>query len=104
MLGRKTGLYLDKMLDVVTAGLAGSNILSQLGPKMVAGDLEPGFMVDLQQKDLRLALNIAEEIDVSLPGTALVKQLFCVAQAEGKGRKGTQSMIKVLEKLAGARG
>ena len=101
MLARHSGVDLDKMLRIVTKGLAGSNILSQLGPKMVAGDLAPGFMVDLQQKDLRLALNAAEELTTPLPGTALVKQLFCVAQADGRGREGTQTMITVLEKLSG---
>lgn len=100
VLAKTSGVALDKMLQVVTAGLAGSNILSQLGPKMVAGDLEPGFMVDLQQKDLRLALSAAEELNTPLPGTSLVKQLFCMAQAKGKGRKGTQAMISVLETLA----
>ena len=100
MLARKSGVDLDRMLRAVTAGLAGSNILSQLGPKMAAGDLEPGFMIDLQQKDLKLVLDAAAELALPLPGTGLVKQLFCSAQAEGKGRKGTQAMIAVLEKMA----
>jgi len=100
MLARKSGVDLDRMLKAVTAGLAGSNILSQLGPKMAAGDLEPGFMIDLQQKDLKLVLDAAAELSLPLPGTGLVKQLFCAAQAEGKGRKGTQAMIAVLEKMA----
>src|SRR5690606_1758762 len=52
---RKAGADLQKVLDVVTKGAGGSWMLENLGPKMVAGDYEPGFMVKLKLKDLRLA-------------------------------------------------
>lgn len=97
----KAGLNLETTLQVTTAGAAGSHSLKVLGPKVIAGDLKPAFMVDLQQKDLRLVLEYAEQIGQPLPGTALVKQLFAVLQAQGRGRDGTQALIDVIRQLAG---
>ncbi len=99
----KAGLDLETTLKVTTAGAAGSHSLKVLGPKVVAGDLKPAFMVDLQQKDLRLVLEYAEQIGQPLPGTARVKQLFAVLQAQGRGRDGTQALIDVIRQLAGQR-
>ncbi len=97
----RAGLDLETTLKVTTAGAAGSHSLKVLGPKVVAGDLKPAFMVDLQQKDLRLVLEHAEQIGQPLPGAALVKQLFAVLQAQGRGRDGTHALIDVLRQLAG---
>lgn len=99
-LGIKSGLDLDKLLQVVTAGAANSWMLSNLGPKMVRRDFEPGFRIRHQQKDLRLALSAAEELNLPLPGTALVQQMFRVVEADGFGDKGTQAAILAIEKLA----
>ena len=101
MLGVKSGLDMEKLLSVVSAGSAGSWMLSNLGPKMLARDFEPGFKVKLQQKDLRLALGAAEALQLPLPGTSLVHQMFSAVEASGMGEKGTQSLIIALEKLAG---
>ena len=101
MLGAKAGLDLKRLLDVVTAGAAGSWMLSNLGPKMVEGDMRPGFKIRHQQKDLRLVLQFAAELGLPLPGTALVQQMLRAAEAEGMGEKGTQAAIVAMEKLAG---
>jgi 3-hydroxyisobutyrate dehydrogenase len=58
------------------------------------------FMIDLQQKDLRIALNTARDQSVPLPGTGLVHQLLAANQAAGEGREGTQALVKTLERLA----
>jgi 3-hydroxyisobutyrate dehydrogenase-like beta-hydroxyacid dehydrogenase len=58
-------------------------------------------MVDLIQKDLRLVMEAAARRPTALPATALVHQLFSAAQALGEGRSGTQSIAKVLRRLAG---
>jgi len=100
MLGAKAGLDMEKLLSVVSSGAAGSWMLSNLAPKMLERDFEPGFKVRLQQKDLRLALAAAEELKLPLPGTALVQQLFRAVEAAGMGEKGTQALILALEKLA----
>jgi 3-hydroxyisobutyrate dehydrogenase len=96
----KAGLDLETTLKVTTAGAAGSRALTFFGPKIAAGDFQPGFTVDLQQKDLRLVLEYAEQIGQPLPGVALIKQLFAVLQAQGRGRDGVQSLIDVLRHLA----
>ncbi|MEM0053076.1 MAG: 2-hydroxy-3-oxopropionate reductase [Nitrososphaeria archaeon] len=101
ILAAKAGLDLNKLLDVLTGGAANSWMLSNLGPKMIKGDMEPGFKIATQQKDLRLVLETAAELNVPLPGTAIVQQMFRVAEAEGLSEKGTQALIKAMEKLAG---
>jgi len=103
MLGAKAGVDLEKLLEVVTAGAAGSWMLSNLGPKMVKRDFEPGFRVSHQQKDLRLALSAAAELGLPLPGASLVQQMFRAVEAEGMAGKGTQALIVAMEKLAGYR-
>ncbi len=100
MLGARSGLDLEKLLSVVTQGSAGSWMLSNLGPKMLSRDFEPGFKVKLQQKDLRLALAAADELKLSLPGMSLVHQLFNSVEAAGMDEKGTQALITALEKLS----
>ncbi|MGB9725016.1 MAG: NAD(P)-dependent oxidoreductase [Nitrososphaeria archaeon] len=103
ILAAKAGLDLDKLLEVLTGGAANSWMLSNLGPKMVKGDMEPGFKIATQQKDLRLVLETAAELNVPLPGTAIVQQMFRIAEAEGLSEKGTQALIKAMEKIAGYR-
>jgi len=103
MLGAAAGLDLKKLLEVVTAGAAGSWMLSNLGPKMIERDFRPGFKISHQQKDLRLVLSFASELKLPLPGTALVQQMFRSVEAEGLGDKGTQAAIVAMEKIAGRR-
>lgn len=98
----KAGADLEKVLAVVTQGAAGSWMLENLGPKMASGDYAPGFMVRLQQKDLRLALEAAAEVDLPMPGSALVHQLYRHVQAMGGGDEGTQALVRAYEALGGA--
>jgi len=100
VLACKAGLDPEPMLAATSGGAAGSWSLSNLGPKIAAGDFEPGFMIDLIQKDLRLVFESSREAGASLPATALVHQLFAAAQADGLGRKGTQALYRVLADLA----
>jgi 3-hydroxyisobutyrate dehydrogenase len=96
----KNGLDIGKTLSAVTAGAANSWQLANLGPKMAAGDFNPGFMIDLIQKDLRLVMQTAQESGVCLPGSSLVHHLFTAAQAAGHGRSGTQALYTVIQRLA----
>ncbi len=98
---RRVGLDPETMLRAVAAGAAGSWALENLGSRMINRDFAPMFMVDLQQKDLRLALEAAKQHQVPLPGTAIVSQFLQSSQAAGEGREGTQAMVKVFERLAG---
>ena len=97
---RKHGLDLEKTIAAPVGGAAGSWQLANLGPRMIAGDFRPGFTINLQQKDLRLVLQAAEESNTSLPTASLAHQLFTAAQAAGHGRDGTQALFLVIEKLA----
>jgi 3-hydroxyisobutyrate dehydrogenase len=99
-LARRAGVDPAKMLEVVSAGAAGSWMLSNLAPRAVNADYAPGFMVDLMQKDLRLVLDAANDSHTPLPGTALVSQLFQSIQAEGRGKDGTQALVDAIAKLA----
>lgn len=96
----KAGLDLQTTLAATTAGAAGSASLKILGPKAVAGDFAPGFMVDLQLKDLRLVIEYAEQLKQPLPGTAMVRQLLSTLQAQGRGRDGTQALFDIIRQLA----
>jgi 3-hydroxyisobutyrate dehydrogenase len=96
---RQNGLDLGHTINAVGAGAAGSWQLANLGPKMACGDWRPGFMIDLQQKDLRLVLQAAQQSKVSLPALSLVHQLFTAAQAAGHGKHGTQALFEVLQRL-----
>ncbi len=99
VMAAKAGVPPRTMLEAVSGGAAASWQLSNLGPKMIAGDMKPGFKVWHQQKDLRLALEVAREARLPLPGTALVHQLFATVEADGLGDAGTQALVKALEKL-----
>jgi len=101
MLGARAGLDLRKLLEAVSAGAASSWMLTNLGPKMIERDFKPGFKIRHQQKDLRLALELAAELNLPLPGTALVQQILRIAEAEGLGEEGTQAAIVAMEKIAG---
>jgi 3-hydroxyisobutyrate dehydrogenase len=98
--GKRNGLDLEKTIAALAAGAAGSWQLANLGPRMIKHDFKPGFTIDLQQKDLKIVLQTAEESNTSLPAASLVHQLFTAAQAAGHGKDGTQALYLVLEKLA----
>ena len=95
------GIDLEKTRQVIAGGAGSSWAMQNYAPKMLAGDFRPGFMVDLQQKDLRLVLDNAYVDHISLPGAALVHELYNALQRDGGGREGNLALIKVIEKLAG---
>jgi 3-hydroxyisobutyrate dehydrogenase len=98
--GLKAGLNLNSMLESITKGAAGCWSLDVLAPKIVKGDYSPGFSIDNFVKDLTIALEEAEAMRLSLPGLALVKQLYISIQAMGRGSSGNQALYLALEKLA----
>ena len=99
--GAKAGLDLKKMQHAIQGGAAGSWQLSNLAPRVLERDFAPGFMVKLQQKDLRLVLQEADRLKLSLPATSLVHHLFHALESQGAGDEGTQALVRVLEQLAG---
>ena len=98
--GVKAGLDPNTLLESISKGAAGCWSLDVLAPKIVKGDYSPGFSVDNFVKDLTIALEEADTFKLSLPGLALVKQLYISIQAMGKGSCGNQALYLALERLA----
>ncbi|MSR82238.1 MAG: NAD(P)-dependent oxidoreductase [Candidatus Latescibacteria bacterium] len=101
MLAAASGLDVEKVLNAISGGAAGSWQLSNLGPRILNGDFAPGFMVRLQQKDLKLVLGAANDIKLALPGVSLAHQYFNIVERAGGAEEGTQALIKVYEQQAG---
>jgi len=99
--GVKAGLDLETMLKSISGGAAGCWSLDNLAPRILKGDMEPGFFVDHFVKDMGIALEEAKRMQLSLPGLALVHQLYISVQALGAGRKGTQALYLALKHMAG---
>lgn len=94
---KKSGLDPVAVLDVITGGAAGSWSLSNLAPRMVAGDFAPGFYVKHFIKDMKIAIASAEEAGLRLPGLALAKRLYEQLAAAGCEEEGTQALYKLIE-------
>jgi 2-hydroxy-3-oxopropionate reductase len=103
-LGRAAGLDLVRLREVLLGGAASSWMLQNLGEKMIAKDDSAGFRIDLQLKDLRLAGELAFDLGVPLPGTALATSLYLEARAHGEGGNGNQAMFRVYDRLAAQEG
>lgn len=103
LFAQASGLDLGATLNAVKGGAAGSWMLANRGPQMIERDWRPGFTIDLQQKDLRLALDAADSVGSPIPGTALVFQLYRALQHEGLGAEGNHALVKALEKMSGVK-
>jgi 3-hydroxyisobutyrate dehydrogenase len=101
LLAKAGGLDLDATIEAVKGGGAGSWMLANRGPQIVDRDWRPGFTIDLQQKDLRLVLESADELAVPLPATSLVFQMYRALQRRGLGEEGNHALVKALEEMAG---
>ena len=97
----KSGADLEKTIDAVGGGAAASWQLNNLAPRIIKGDFDPGFMIKLQQKDLRLVIETAQALNVPIPGTSLASQMFASLLSKGLGDEGTQALVKAYESLAG---
>ncbi|MFS0874411.1 NAD(P)-dependent oxidoreductase [Solibacillus isronensis] len=95
--GLKAGLTMDEVLRSITAGAAGSWSLSNLAPRMLKGNLEPGFYLKHIIKDMKIALDEAERMNLQLPGLSLAKSMYDQLLEEGYGDNGTQALIKYYE-------
>jgi 3-hydroxyisobutyrate dehydrogenase len=101
LLAAAEGLDLERTLDAVSGGAAGSWMLSNRGPQAIVRDWSPGFTIDLQQKDLRLVLDAFERLQIPAIGTSVISQLYATLQRRGFGDEGNHALVKALEHLAG---
>lgn len=99
--GHKAGLDLDTVLKSVGSGAAGSWGLSNLAPRIIGNNFDPGFFVEHFIKDMGIALAEARRMGISLPGLALAEQLYQGVKAQGHGRDGTQALFLTLAQLSG---
>lgn len=95
---KKVGLDPSSVLDSISTGAAGSWSLSNLAPRIIKGDYNPGFFVKHFIKDMKIALDSAAEMNLHLPGLTLAKTLYEQLAYNGGENYGTQALIKVLEK------
>jgi 3-hydroxyisobutyrate dehydrogenase len=96
----RAGLDVQTMLSSVSEGAASSWLLSNLAPRIIKRDFAPGFFVEHFIKDMGIALEEATKMDLSLPGLALVNQLYVATKAQGHGRSGTQALMLALERMS----
>jgi 3-hydroxyisobutyrate dehydrogenase len=96
----KAGLNLETVLQSVSTGAASSWTLANLAPRIIAGNFAPGFFVEHFIKDMGIVLDEARRMDLSLPGLALVEQLYISLKALGHGRDGTQALILALAEMS----
>ena len=94
----KSGLDIDKVLSVITAGAAGSWQMSNRAKTMVEDKFNFGFAIDWMRKDLGMCLDEAKRNKARLPVTALVDQFYAAVQARGGGRWDTSALIHLLAK------
>jgi 3-hydroxyisobutyrate dehydrogenase len=99
--GFKAKLDLEKVLESVASGAAGSWSLSNYGPRIMAGNFDPGFFVEHFIKDMGIALAEARRMNLALPGLALAEQLYQAVSAQGHARKGTHSLMLALAQMSG---
>ncbi len=100
MYGYKSGLDLTTVLQSVSSGAAGSWSLTNYGPRIIAGNFDPGFAIEHFVKDMGIALDEARRMNIALPGLALANQLYISLQAQGHSRDGVQALQLALGKLA----
>lgn len=95
---KKSGLDPSTVLKSIESGAAGSWSLSNLAPRIIAGNFAPGFYVKHFIKDMKIALQSAEEMKVELPGLSLAKSLYEQLAASGEEDSGTQALFKIIDK------
>jgi len=98
--GYKSGLDLETVMKSVSVGAAGSWSLSNLGPRIMANNFDPGFFVEHFIKDMGIALDEAKRMNLALPGLALSNQLYLSLKAQGGGRLGTHALQLALSRMS----
>jgi 3-hydroxyisobutyrate dehydrogenase len=97
----KAGLDLDAVLQSVASGAAGSWSLSNLAPRIIQNNFDPGFFVEHFIKDMGIALAEANRMGLAMPGLALARQLYESVKAQGYGRNGTHALQLALARMSG---
>jgi len=97
---RRQGVDASKVRDALMGGFAGSKILEAHGKRMLENDFKPGFKTRLHHKDLKIVIDAAHMLGISLPATALVAQQMNALMGAGDGELDSAALVKVLERMA----
>jgi 2-hydroxy-3-oxopropionate reductase len=100
VLGAKSGVGPEKIVEVLQGGLASTRVLEMRGEKMLSGTFDAGFRIRLHIKDLRIALELAREAGVMLPLTEEIEQMMQALRTAGRGDDDHSALITVIEDLA----
>jgi len=94
----RAGLDMDRVLQSVSTGAAGSWSLTHLAPRILKEDFAPGFIIEHFLKDLRIVLNEAKRMNLTLRGVALAEELYAAAVEQGYAHNGTQGLYRLLDR------
>lgn len=100
-LAAKAGLDPATLHEAIKGGWAGSRVMEETVPRLLTRNFVPGGTVDIMTKDVGYALNMARTLDLPVPVTALVHELFRMAKAQGKGPRAQPVLITLWEEWAG---
>jgi 2-hydroxy-3-oxopropionate reductase len=100
-LARKNGVDPARVREAMLGGFAHSRVLELYGARFLSRDFKPGFRARLHQKDLRLVMEAAAQLNIGLPQSALIAQHLNALVGMGLGEADSSSVVKVLEKLSG---
>ena len=101
VLGMKAGLDMEKVIQAISGGAAGSWVLSNRADNMVNNEYPLGFRVRLHHKDLRIALEAARDLEIALPVTAVVDQIENGLVGRGYGDEDVSAMARALREVSG---
>lgn len=90
---KNSGLNPEKVLESISTGAAGSWSLSNLGPRIISGNFEPGFYIKHFIKDMGIAIEEAQRMGMEIPGLLLAKKLYDQLLEQGQENKGTQALF-----------
>jgi 3-hydroxyisobutyrate dehydrogenase len=97
----RSGLDVERAVDTIAGGAAGSWSLSNYGPRALRGDFAPGFKIEHFLKDLRIALAESRRMGLTMPGLALAEELYARSQEHGLGARGTHALVLALADMSG---
>jgi len=100
VLASKAGVDPERLLDVLSGGLAGNTVMEVRRRNFLEHDFTPGFKLELHHKDLGIALRTGRELDVFLPTTAIVDQMLSALLAAGDGGLDHSALLKVIEQAS----
>ena len=97
---RKSGLDPARVLQSVSGGAAGSWSLTNLAPRILREDFDPGFFVEHFVKDMEIALSECESMGIRLPGLQLARDLYGEVMKSGGAKMGTQALYSAVDRLS----